>query len=49
MRMPRDNGRTLVMTVGTGDVNRIEDTLLTPLRKSIATDAWNAVVLLRQR
>ena len=46
MRAPRDNGRTLVMPVGTGDVNRLEDTLLTPLRKSIATDAWKAVVLL---
>ena len=46
MRMPRDNGRTLVMTVGTGNIDSIEETLLTPLRKSIATDAWKAVVLL---
>ena len=38
--------RTLIMTVGTGDIDQLEDTLLTPLRKSIATDAWNAVVLL---
>ena len=42
----QDSGRTLVMTVGTGDIDRIEDTLLTPLRKSIATDAWDVVVLL---
>ena len=44
--MTQHNGRTLVMTVGTGDIDRIEDTLLKPLRKSIATDEWDAVVLL---
>ena len=43
--LPRD-ARTLIMTVGTGDIDQLEDTLLTPLRKSIATDAWDAVVLL---
>lgn len=42
-----ENGsRVLVMTVGTGDVNRLEKTLFAPLRKSIATDAWTQVVLL---
>ena len=44
--MPQDKGRTLVMTVGTGDLDRLEETLFTPLRKSIATDAWARVVLL---
>ena len=44
--MPEDSGRILVLTVGTGNIDSIEQTLLTPLRKSIATDAWNAVVLL---
>ena len=34
------------MTVGTGDLDRLEETLFTPLRKSIATDAWASVVLL---
>ena len=44
--MPQHRGRTLVMTVGTGDLDRLEETLFTPLRKSIATDAWTRVVLL---
>ena len=44
--MPQRGGRTLVMTVGTGDLDRLEETLFTPLRKSIATDAWARVVLL---
>lgn len=39
-------GRILIMTVGTGDIDRLEETLFTPLRKSIATDAWARVVLL---
>lgn len=42
-------GRILIMTVGTGDVDRLEETLFTPLRKSIATDAWARVVLLPSR
>ena len=44
--MTESGGRTLVMTVGTGDLDRLEETLFTPLRKSIATDAWARVVLL---
>ena len=44
--MTQQGERTLVMTVGTGDIDRLEDTLFTPLRKSIATNAWDAVVLL---
>ena len=44
MRQP--GRRTLVMTVGTGDLDRLEETLFTPLRKSIATDAWTRVILL---
>ena len=44
--MPENSGRILVLTVGTGNIDSIEKTLLTPLRKSIATDAWKAVVLL---
>lgn len=38
--------RILVLTVGTGDVTKLEETLLTPLRKSVATDHWARVVLL---
>ena len=34
------------MTVGTGDVTKLEETLLTPLRKSVATDHWARVILL---
>ena len=44
--MTQRSRRTLVMTVGTGDLDRLEETLFTPLRKSIATDAWARVVLL---
>ena len=47
--MPQSGGRTLVMTVGTGDLDRLEETLFTPLRKSIATEAWVKVVLLPSR
>ena len=41
-----ESGRILVMTVGTGDVTKLEETLLTPLRKSVATDHWARVILL---
>ena len=44
--MTQPGGRTLVLTVGTGDLDRLEETLFTPLRKSIATEAWTRVVLL---
>lgn len=44
--MTQRGGRTLVLTVGTGDLDRLEETLFTPLRKSIATEAWTRVVLL---
>ena len=47
--MTNPGGRALVMTVGTGDLDRLEETLFTPLRKSIATDAWTRVVLLPSR
>ncbi len=40
------NGRVLVMTVGTGDITRREETLFVPLRKSIETESWTRVVLL---
>ena len=44
--MTKPSARTLVMTVGTGDLDRLEETLFAPLRRSIATDAWTRVVLL---
>ena len=44
--MTRIPARVLVMTVGTGDITRLEETLFTPLRKSIATDSWARVILL---
>ena len=47
--MAANRPRVLVMTVGTGDLDRLEETLFTPLRKSIATDAWVKVVLLPSR
>ena len=44
--MTANTARVLVMTVGTGDVTKLEETLFSPLRKSIATDAWARVILL---
>lgn len=44
--LPEGGSRVLVMTVGTGDVSQPEESLFTPLRKSIATDAWTQVILL---
>ena len=44
--MTTNTARVLVMTVGTGDVTKLEETLFAPLRKSIATDAWTRVILL---
>ena len=44
--MTENGNRALVMTVGTGDMTKLEETLFVPLRKSIATDAWTRVVLL---
>lgn len=38
--------RALLLTVGTGDVNRTEESLLTPLRKSIDQGEWSRIVLL---
>ena len=40
------DGRVLLMTVGTGDLARLEESLFVPLRKSIETDPCNCVVLL---
>ncbi|MCS7078859.1 MAG: TIGR02710 family CRISPR-associated CARF protein [Chloracidobacterium sp.] len=36
----------LVCTVGTGDKNRIEETLLNPLKQSLRTGQWETIVLL---
>ena len=44
--MTENINRVLVMTVGTGDFRNLEDSLFTPLRKSIATDAWARIILL---
>ena len=44
--MATNGAKILVLTVGTGNIDSIEKTLLVPLRKSIATDAWKAVVVL---
>lgn len=41
--------RVLVLTVGTGDMEKLESTLLVPLRKSIADGEWDRVVLLPSR
>lgn len=38
--------KVLVMTIGVGDAAKLEETLFTPLRKSIAKGEWARVVLL---
>ena len=44
--MPQHRGRTLVMTIGTGNRDRLDDTLYTPLLKSVADGDWKTIVLL---
>jgi len=41
-----NRSRALVLTVGTGDLARPEESLLAPLRKSIAEGEWSRAVLL---
>ena len=43
---PQTSRKVLLLTVGTGDTSRIEETLLEPLRRSIAEGPWRKVVLL---
>jgi len=45
MRQPNPR-RALLLTVGTGDMARLEDSLLSPLRKSIAAGEWSRIILL---
>lgn len=42
-------GKILFITVGTGDIERLEESLFTPLRKSIRRGEWQEVVLLPSR
>ncbi|MFC7332647.1 TIGR02710 family CRISPR-associated CARF protein [Rhodocista pekingensis] len=39
-------GKTLVITIGTGNVDELETSLITPLRKSMAAGDWAKIVLL---
>ena len=43
------SGAVLVLTVGTGSKERLEETLYTPLTKSIRDGKWREVVLLPSR
>jgi len=38
--------RALVLTIGTGDVDRREETLFEPLRKSMKTEKWDKILFL---
>ena len=49
MAIQRSGGKALVLTVGTGNVDDIERTLLVPVLKSIEAGDWNRVVLLPSR
>lgn len=41
--------RALLLTVGTGDISRLEESLYVPLLKSIDTEPWARIVLLPSR
>ncbi len=41
-----DRGKVLMLTVGTGDLMRPEESLLTPLKKSMKQGRWERIVLL---
>lgn len=43
------SGAVLILTVGTGSKERLEETLYTPLTKSIRDGKWREVVLLASR
>ncbi len=45
MKEGNEARRVLLLTVGTGDRNRLEETLLTPLAKSIEAGRWGRVIL----
>ncbi len=47
--MSGSDERALVLTVGTGDLNKIEETLLAPLLKSFRAGQWSEAVLLPSR
>ena len=40
------SGRVLVMTIGTGNLDRLEETLFRPLTLSLETGEWQKAVLL---
>ena len=42
----KQKGDVLVLTIGTGDMDRLEETLFRPLEKSLGTGRWNEAVLL---
>ncbi len=44
--MTLERRRALLLTIGTGDTDKLEASLLAPLRKSIAEGRWDRVVLL---
>jgi hypothetical protein len=44
--MAESSGQVLVLTVGTGNVDQLAETLLEPLKKSIRKGEWSRVVLL---
>lgn len=44
--MSRDSGRVLVLTVGTGDHTRQDETILGPFRVTIESGEWERLVLL---
>ncbi len=38
--------KTLILTIGTGNIDRLQETLFTPLKKSVQTGEWTNVILL---
>ncbi|WP_136661539.1 TIGR02710 family CRISPR-associated CARF protein [Nitratireductor sp. XY-223] len=46
MKTGETRQRVLVLTVGTGDIDRLEESLFRPLQRSLETGAWKRAVLL---
>jgi CRISPR-associated protein (TIGR02710 family) len=49
MMRTNNSRRVLVLTVGTGDIDAIEPTLLVPMLKSVEDGEWDRIVLLPSR
>ena len=49
MKSQDGNRKALILTVGTGDMDKLEETLLTPMGKSMERGEWDRIILLPSR